>query len=94
MEDNDDTGAAGIHNAQSSINNRHISLGSPCNLQSIQDIETTHALKDCVFDGFCRKFTEFINQSLPSYGYALTWWFNVPPQFEVRSLYLYRMIST
>ena len=89
MENNKETGAAGICDAQSSIANGHIQLGSPCKIESIQDIEATHGLKDCAFEGFRKKFTEFVNQSFLSYGYALTWWFTVPLEFEVSYLYLY-----
>ena len=93
-EDNKDSdGAAESCNAPSSIANAHIKLGSPCKIEKIQDVETTRASKDRAFEGFRRKLTEFINQLLPSYGYALTQWFVVPPQFEVSYLYSYSMIS-
>ena len=93
MEDNKETGTAGISDTQSSIANGHIQLGSPCTVESIQDVKATHGLKDGTFEGFRRKFTEFVNQSLLSYGYALTQWFNVPLQFEVSYPDLYPAIK-
>ena len=94
-EDNKDSDAgAQSCNAPSSIANAHIKLGSPCKIEKIQEVEATHTSKDRAFEGFRRKLTEYINQSLPSYGYALTQWFAVPPQFEVSHLYPYFMIST
>ena len=94
IEDNEENGITESCVALSSIANEHIKLGSPCKVESIQDVETTRASKDRAFEGFRKKLTEYINQSLPSYGYALTRWFTVPPQFEVSYLYPYYPVAS
>ncbi|KIJ19761.1 hypothetical protein PAXINDRAFT_7042 [Paxillus involutus ATCC 200175] len=63
----------------------HHKLGSPCTPISIQDLEATRATMDHMFEGFCKRFVEFINQSLPAYGYDLTTWIMLPPNLRYKS---------
>lgn len=61
----------------------HIYLGSPhCSQSTILEIENMHH-KDCTFENFHRKFTEFVNHCLPSYGILLNEWTRFEPAFEV-----------
>ena len=61
----------------------HVKLGSPMrHSSSICDIES-RGQSDRAFQGFRRKFTEFINTSLPTYGYELTSWLTFPADFQV-----------
>ncbi|KAG2144311.1 hypothetical protein DEU56DRAFT_870425 [Suillus clintonianus] len=61
----------------------HIKLGSPQNCSTIQDIEMRLGVQDRAFQGFRRKFTDFINTSLPTYGYQLTRWVTIPADFQI-----------
>jgi hypothetical protein len=58
-------------------------LGSPQQPSTISDIET-RSQTDHAFQGFRKKFTEFINQSLPTYGHQLPGWLTFPADFQVR----------
>ncbi|KAG1882178.1 hypothetical protein F4604DRAFT_1879586 [Suillus subluteus] len=62
----------------------HIKLGSPQQPISVQDIENSHSQKDCVFQGFRCKFSDFINTSLPGYGYHLERWVTIPANFQIQ----------
>jgi hypothetical protein len=61
----------------------HVKLGSPQSCYTIQDIETRLGVHDRAFQGFRKKFSDFINTSLPSYGYQLTRWVTIPADFLV-----------
>ncbi|KIK43163.1 hypothetical protein CY34DRAFT_791724 [Suillus luteus UH-Slu-Lm8-n1] len=63
--------------------NGHIKLGSPQSCSTIQDIETRLGVHDRAFQGFRKKFSDFINTSLPSYGYQLTRWVTIPADFLI-----------
>ncbi|KAG2151677.1 uncharacterized protein EDB93DRAFT_1240030 [Suillus bovinus] len=52
----------------------HIKLGSTQQPVAIQDIETHSGQLDRAFQGFRKKFSDFINNSLPTYGYRLERW--------------------
>ena len=61
-----------------------VHLGSPCPSPStISEIEETHR-KDRAFQNFCRKFTQFVNDCLPSYGMQLDRWTRFEPTFKVQ----------
>jgi hypothetical protein len=61
----------------------HVYLGSPCSSAStISEIEGIHR-EDHVFANFRRKFTEFVNHCLPSYGIQLNGWTRFEPTFKV-----------
>ncbi|KAG1903935.1 uncharacterized protein F5891DRAFT_946142, partial [Suillus fuscotomentosus] len=64
--------------------NGHFKLGSPqsCAI-TIQDIENRRGAQDTAFQGFCRKFSNFVNISLPTYGFHLTRWITIPVDFQV-----------
>jgi len=65
----------------------NVKLGSACqHCQEIGDLEKEHSPKDSAFRGFRQKFTDFINTNLPSYGYNLINWMNIPSNFLVMSL--------
>ena len=59
-----------------------IHLGSPCPPSTVAEIEDVHR-GDHAFEGFRRKFTEFINHCLPSYGTQLGGWTRFEPTFKV-----------
>ncbi|KAG1868959.1 hypothetical protein DFJ58DRAFT_714136 [Suillus subalutaceus] len=61
----------------------HIQLSSPQQLKSIQDIENTCSPADRAFQDFRRKFSTFLNASLPGYGYALKRWITLPANFQI-----------
>ncbi|KAG1765483.1 hypothetical protein EV702DRAFT_981531 [Suillus placidus] len=63
--------------------NGHVKLGSPQSCSTIQDIETRLGVHDRAFQGFRKKFSDFINTSLPSYGYQLTRWVTIPADFLI-----------
>lgn len=63
--------------------NGHVKLGAPTqNPSSILDLENRSAV-DRSFQAFRRKFTEFINTSLPTYGHQLTNWITFPADYQV-----------
>ncbi|KAF9231165.1 hypothetical protein BU15DRAFT_90973 [Melanogaster broomeanus] len=62
----------------------HTKLGSACKPVSLQHLETDFNPCDRAFEGFRKKFTEFLNTSLPAYGHQLTRWIVLPPQFQVK----------
>ncbi|KAG1768464.1 hypothetical protein EV702DRAFT_1181984 [Suillus placidus] len=64
--------------------NGHFKLGSPqsCAI-TIQDIENRRGAQDTAFQGFRRKFSNFVNISLPTYGFHLTRWFTIPVDFQI-----------
>ena len=62
----------------------HVGLGSLQPVTTIQHIETTLGTNDRAFQSFRKRFSDFINTSLPTYGYTLGRWINIPPNFEVR----------
>ncbi|KAG2123848.1 hypothetical protein DEU56DRAFT_873379 [Suillus clintonianus] len=57
--------------ARPNIFEGHVKLGSPQPPVSIQDIENSHSQGNHMFRGFHRKFSYFINTSLPGYRYQL-----------------------
>jgi hypothetical protein len=59
----------------------HIKLGSPQQPVSIQEIKNSHGQRDHAFQGFRCKFSEFINTSLPAYGYHLERWISISANF-------------
>ncbi|KAG2339941.1 hypothetical protein BDR05DRAFT_977501 [Suillus weaverae] len=61
----------------------HIKLSSPQSCSTIQDIEMRLDVHDRAFQGFCKKFSDFINTSLPSYGYQLTRWVTILADFLI-----------
>ncbi|KIK98401.1 hypothetical protein PAXRUDRAFT_9570 [Paxillus rubicundulus Ve08.2h10] len=62
----------------------HTKLGSACKPVSLQHLETDFSPSDRAFEGFRKKFTEFLNTSLPAYGHQLTRWIVLPSQFQVK----------
>ncbi|KAG0692108.1 hypothetical protein DFH29DRAFT_985943 [Suillus ampliporus] len=62
----------------------HIKLGSSQQPISIQDIENSHGQRDRAFQGFRRKFSDFINTSLPGYGYHLERWVFIPANLQIQ----------
>jgi hypothetical protein len=72
----------------------HVKLGSPQSCSTIQDIETRLGVHDRTFQGFRKKFSDFINTSLPSYGYQLTRWVTIPADFLVCWLILLEIHHT
>ncbi|KAG1725468.1 hypothetical protein EDD22DRAFT_982843 [Suillus occidentalis] len=61
----------------------HVKLGAPTqNPSSILDLENRSAV-DHLFQAFRRKFTEFINTSLPTYGHQLTNWITFPADYQI-----------
>ncbi|KAG2057805.1 hypothetical protein BDR06DRAFT_969142 [Suillus hirtellus] len=65
------------------IFDEHIKFGSPQNCTTIQNIEARLGIQDQVFQGFCRKFSDFVNTSLPTYGYQLMRWVTIPADFQI-----------
>ncbi|KAG1904216.1 uncharacterized protein F5891DRAFT_1126635 [Suillus fuscotomentosus] len=64
--------------------NGHFKLGSPQSCAvTIQDIENRRGAQDTVFQGFRRKFSNFVNISLPMYGFHLTRWITIPVDFQI-----------
>lgn len=61
----------------------HIKLGSTQQPVAIQDIENHSGQLDRAFQGFRKKFSDFINNSLPTYGYRLERWVIIPTNFLV-----------
>ncbi|KAG1874106.1 hypothetical protein C8R48DRAFT_745988 [Suillus tomentosus] len=61
----------------------HIKLGSTQQPIAIQDIETHSSQLDRAFQGFCKKFSNFINNSLPTYRYRLERWVTIPTNFLI-----------
>lgn len=61
----------------------HIKLGLTQQPVAIQDIENHSGQLDRAFQGFCKKFSDFINNSLPTYGYQLERWVTLPTNFLV-----------
>ncbi|KIK35236.1 hypothetical protein CY34DRAFT_17146 [Suillus luteus UH-Slu-Lm8-n1] len=65
--------------------NGHFKLGSPQSCAFIiQDIENRRGAQDTAFQGFRRKFSNFVNISLPTYGFHLTRWITIPIDFQIR----------
>ncbi|KAG1836025.1 hypothetical protein F4604DRAFT_1943802 [Suillus subluteus] len=63
--------------------NGHVKLGSPMQCPSpIIDIENRNTT-DHAFQAFHRKFSEFINTALPTYGHQLTSWLTFPVDFQI-----------
>ncbi|KAG1849251.1 hypothetical protein F4604DRAFT_1593550 [Suillus subluteus] len=62
----------------------HVKLGSPQPPVSIQDIENSRSQGDHAFRGFRRKFSDFVNTSLPGYGYQLQRWVTIPANFQIQ----------
>ncbi|KAG2033796.1 hypothetical protein BDR03DRAFT_1013936 [Suillus americanus] len=62
----------------------HVKLGSPQLPVSIQDIENSCSQEDHAFRGFRCKFADFINTSLPGYGYQLERWVTIPTNFQIQ----------
>ena len=64
-----------------------VHLGSPSPSQStISEIEEMHN-RDRAFEDFCRKFTRFVNDCLPSYGMQLDRWTRIESTFKVQLSY-------
>ncbi|KAG1728188.1 uncharacterized protein EDB91DRAFT_1239436 [Suillus paluster] len=61
----------------------HIKLSSPQNCSTIQDIEMRLGIQDRAFQGFHRKFSDFVNTLLPTYGYQLTRWVTILADFQI-----------
>jgi hypothetical protein len=65
----------------------HVHLGSPSVSQStILEIKEMHN-RDRAFANFRRKFTQFVNDCLPSYGMQLHRWTRFEPTFKVQLSY-------
>ncbi|KAG2133578.1 uncharacterized protein EDB93DRAFT_1242820 [Suillus bovinus] len=62
----------------------HIKLGSTQQPVAIQDTKTHSSQLDRAFQGFHKKFSDFINNSLPTYGYRLERWVTIPTNFLIR----------
>jgi hypothetical protein len=68
--------------------NGHVKMGAPIQHPlSILDLENRSSV-DWAFQAFRRKFTEFINRSLPTYGHQLTNWITFPADYQVCNIYL------
>ncbi|KAG1850743.1 hypothetical protein C8R48DRAFT_750083 [Suillus tomentosus] len=63
--------------------NGHVKMGAPIqHPSSILDLENRSSV-DRAFQAFWRKFTEFINRSLPAYGHQLTNWITFPADYQI-----------
>ncbi|KAG1865264.1 hypothetical protein F4604DRAFT_1881913 [Suillus subluteus] len=63
--------------------NGHVKLGAPTqHPTSILDLENRSSV-DRAFQAFRRKFTEFVNHSLPTYGHQLTNWITFPADYQI-----------
>ncbi|KAG2114095.1 hypothetical protein BD769DRAFT_1630026 [Suillus cothurnatus] len=63
--------------------NGHVKMGAPIqHPSSILDLENRSSV-DRAFQAFWRKFTEFINRSLPTYGHQLTNWITFPADYQI-----------
>ncbi|KAG1901040.1 uncharacterized protein F5891DRAFT_1128297 [Suillus fuscotomentosus] len=80
----DDEAEADETKARSATFEGHVKLGSPQQPVSIQDIENSHGQRDHAFQGFRRKFSDFINTSLPGYGHHLERWLSIPANFQIQ----------
>ncbi|KAG2753584.1 hypothetical protein P692DRAFT_201705525 [Suillus brevipes Sb2] len=61
----------------------HVKLGSPQRPVSIQELENVRGPKDRAFQSFRKKLGDFVNTSLPTYGYELTRWIVIPVDFQI-----------
>ncbi|KAG2057487.1 hypothetical protein BDR06DRAFT_980881 [Suillus hirtellus] len=80
----DDEAEADETKARSATFEGHVKLGLPQQPVSIQDIENSHGQRDHAFQGFHRKFSDFINTSLPGYGHHLERWLSIPANFQIQ----------
>ncbi|KAG1876628.1 hypothetical protein DFJ58DRAFT_712860 [Suillus subalutaceus] len=78
-----DLGTTAEDNLDLAVAQGHIKLGSPQQLVSIQDIENACSPADRAFQDFRRKFSTFLNTSLPGYGYELRRWITLPANFQI-----------
>ncbi|KAG2091630.1 uncharacterized protein F5147DRAFT_779906 [Suillus discolor] len=62
--------------------NGHVKLGSPVPPLDILGVESRGQM-DRPFQSFRRKFSEFINNALPTYGHQLTSWVTFPGDFKI-----------
>ncbi|KAG2037875.1 hypothetical protein BDR03DRAFT_933870 [Suillus americanus] len=63
--------------------NGHVKLGAPTQHPStILNLENRSSV-DRAFQAFWRKFTEFINHSLPTYGHQLMNWITFPADYQI-----------
>ncbi|KAG2085342.1 uncharacterized protein F5147DRAFT_793714 [Suillus discolor] len=62
--------------------NGHVKLGSPVPPLDILGVES-RGQTDRAFQSFRRKFSEFINNALPTYGHQLTSWVTFPGDFKI-----------
>ncbi|KAG2123498.1 hypothetical protein BD769DRAFT_1628911 [Suillus cothurnatus] len=79
----DDLDTIAEDNLNPAVAQGHIKLGSPQQLISIQDIENICSPTDRAFQDFHRKFSTFLNMSLPGYGYELRRWITLPANFQI-----------
>ncbi|KAG2117676.1 hypothetical protein BD769DRAFT_1629737 [Suillus cothurnatus] len=79
----DDLDTIAEDNLNLAVAQGHIKLSSPQQLISIQDIENTCSPTDRAFQDFHRKFSTFLNTSLPGYGYELRRWITLPANFQI-----------
>ncbi|KAG1769707.1 hypothetical protein EV702DRAFT_1181706 [Suillus placidus] len=64
--------------------NGHFKLSSPQSCAvTIQDIENRCSAQNTAFQGFHRKFSNFVNISLPTYGFHLMRWITIPVDFQI-----------
>ncbi|KAG1847898.1 hypothetical protein F4604DRAFT_1883959 [Suillus subluteus] len=64
--------------------NGHVKLGSPVPKPSAIINVESHSQTDRAFQSFRRKFSEFINTALPTYGHQLMSWLTFASDFELR----------
>ncbi|KAG1882566.1 hypothetical protein F4604DRAFT_1879304 [Suillus subluteus] len=74
-ESNEDVDVPGAFNG-------HVKLGSPVPYLTILDVEN-HGQTDRAFQSFHRKFSEFVNTALPTYGHQLTSWLTFTGNFMI-----------
>ncbi|KAG1756385.1 uncharacterized protein EDB91DRAFT_1076431 [Suillus paluster] len=63
-------------------------LDEQCHLQALGDAADGDDISHITFDGhiklgFCRKFSDFVNTLLPTYGYQLMRWVTIPADFQI-----------
>lgn len=70
------------HETEGSVLIQYTKLGVPCQPITMQSLETRSAT-DSAFSGIHRKFAEFLDSSVNAWGYNITKYIMISPDFEV-----------
>ena len=70
------------HETEGSMLIQYTKLGALCQPIMMQSLEA-RSVTDSAFSGICRKFTEFLNSLVNAWGYNITKYIMISPDFEV-----------